>query len=106
MNGKLHLEVELQNEENVHSNSKISTHEIDGELPNRDVHNDSEAERPNIETRIETRLSKYVKRHHLAEQIIADKEAKPMTRNRLKNESYLLSKIEPKTMRDTIQDDD
>ena len=29
-----------------------------------------------------------------------------MTRNRLRNESCLLSKIEPKTVRDALQDDD
>ena len=51
VNDELHLEVELKNEENAHSNSKISTHERDGEPLDRDVHNDSDAERPNMETR-------------------------------------------------------
>ena len=61
MNVELHSEDELQNEENVHSDSEVSTHGRDAELPKRDVHNDSEDEQPNMETRIEPRLSKYVR---------------------------------------------
>ena len=68
VNSKLHSEVELQN-----------------------VHSDSEAERPNMETRIEPRLSKYVRRHHPTKQIIGNRDARPMTRNRLRSESCLLS---------------
>ena len=64
LNAKLHLDVKLQNEGNAHSDSKISTHERHVELPNKDVHSDSDAERPNKEARIEPRLSKYVRRHH------------------------------------------
>ena len=48
---------------------------------------------------------KYVRRHHPTEQIIGDKEARPMTRNRLRNESCLLRKIEPKIVRDALEDD-
>ena len=66
LNVELHSDVKLQNEENAHSNSEVSTHERDVELPERDVHNDSEAERPNMETRLEPRLSKNVRRYHLA----------------------------------------
>ena len=106
MNVKLHLEVKLQNEDNAHSDFEISTHERDVELPERDVHNDSEAERPNMETRKEARLANYVRRHYLAEQIIGEKEAKPMTRNKLRNESFLLRNIEPKIVRYVLQDDD
>ena len=57
MNVKLHLDVELQNEENIHFDSKISTHERDEELPNKNVHSDSDVERPNIEIRIVPRLA-------------------------------------------------
>ena len=57
MNVELHSEVKLQNKENAHSNFEISTHERDAKLPKRDVHSDSKAERPNMETRIEPRLS-------------------------------------------------
>ena len=60
----MHLDVKLQNEENVHSYFEVSTHGRDVELPERDVHSDSEAERPNMETRTEPRLPKYVRRHH------------------------------------------
>ena len=91
---------------NVHSNSEISTHGRDDELPERDVHNDFEVERPNMETRTEPRLSKYVRRHHPAEQIIGNKKAIPMTRNKLRNESCLLSKIEPEIVTKALQDDD
>ena len=42
---KLHSRAKLQNEENAHSNSEISTHERDAKIPNRDVHSDTEAER-------------------------------------------------------------
>ena len=38
-------------DKNTHSNSKINTHERDVELPERDVHSDSEAKRSNMETR-------------------------------------------------------
>ena len=102
MNVKLHSDAELQNEGNAHSDYEISAHERDVELPNRDVHSDSNAERPNIETRTKPRLSKYVRRHHPAEQIIGDKKARTMIRNRLRSETYFLSKIELKTMNDAL----
>lgn len=106
VNVELHSEAELQNEENAHFDSEISTHGRDVELPDRDVHSDPESERSNMETRTKPRLSKYVKKHHPVEQIIGDKDARPMTRNRLRNESCLLSKFEPKIVYDALQDDD
>ena len=106
VNFELHLDVELQNEENVHSDSKVSMHGRDVELLERDVHSEFEVERPNMKIRKEPRLSKYVRRHHLAKKIIGNKDARPMTRNKLRNESCLLSKIEPKTVRDALKDDD
>lgn len=57
-------------------------------------------------TRFEPRLSKYVRRNHPVEQIIGDKEARLMTRNRLKDVSCLLSMKEPKIVRDALEDDD
>ena len=53
-------------------------------------------------TRTEPRLSKYVKRHHPPNQIIRDKDARPMTRNRLRSEACLLSMKEPKKYRSLI----
>ena len=106
MNAKLHSDAELQNEENACSNSEISTYERDAKTPGRDVHSDTEAERQNVVTRTEPRLSKYVKRHHPADQIIGDKDARPMTRNRLRSESCLLSMKEPKIVKDALEDDD
>ena len=106
MNVKLHSNAKLHNVGNAHSDYEISTHERDEELPTRDVHSDSDAEKPNIEARTEHRLSKYVRRHHLADQIIGDKEARPMTRNMLRSETCLLSKIEPKKVNDALQDDE
>ena len=67
MNVELHLDAELQNEGNPHSYSKISAHERDVELPNRDVHSDSDAKRSNTKTRTKPRLSKNVRRHHPTE---------------------------------------
>ena len=69
------------------------------------MHSDSEAKRLNMETSIEPRLSKYVRRHHPNEKIIGNKEARPIKRNRLRNESCLLRKIEPKKVRDALEDD-
>ena len=60
LNVELHSEDKLQNEENAHSNSEISTHERDVELPKRDMHSDSKVERPNAKTRTKPRLCKYV----------------------------------------------
>ena len=59
-----------------------------------------------MERRTEPRLAKHVRRHHPVDKIIGDKDAKPMTRNRLKNESCMLSKVKPKIVKDALQDDD
>ena len=40
------------------------------------------------------------------EQIIASKDTRPMTRNKLRNESCFLSQIEPKIRRYALEDDD
>ena len=106
VNFELHSNAKLQNEGNAHFDSKISTHERDVELLDRDVHSDSDAERSNTETITESRLSKYVRRNHPAKQITGDKEARPMTRNRIKSETCMLSKIEPRIVNDALQDDD
>ena len=95
-----------KNEETTHSNSKVSVHERDVEIPNRNIHSDFEAERKNEETRAKPRLSKYVRRHHPTDQIIGKKDARSMKRNRLRNESCLLSKKEPKIVKDALEDDD
>ena len=88
---KLHSNAKLQNEEIAHSNSIVIVHERDAKIPDRNIHSDLEAERQNEETRVEPRLSKYVRRHHLAEKIIGKKDARPMKRTRLRNESCFLS---------------
>ena len=48
---KLHSDVELQNEEITHYNSEVSIHEINVEIPDRDVHSDTEDKRQTKETR-------------------------------------------------------
>ena len=101
---ELHSGVELQNEFDAHYDSKISVHERNVEIPNRDVHSDSEVERPNEEMKAKPRLSKYVKRHHPTTKIIGDKDARPMTRNKLRNDTCLLSMKEPKLVRDALED--
>ena len=49
-------------------------------------------------------MSKYVKRQELSEQIIRDKDARPMTRNRLRNDTCFLSMKEPKSVKDALED--
>ena len=67
MNVELHLDAKLQNEENAHSDFEVSTHDRGVELVERNMHSDSKSERPSVETRTESRLSRYVRKHHLAE---------------------------------------
>ena len=88
---ELHLGVELQNDVEAHFYSTISVHETDVELLDREVHSDFEVDRPIEERRAEPRLSKYVKRHHPGEKIIADKYARPMTRNWVRSDTCLLN---------------
>ena len=106
VNAKLHSNVELQNEENAHFDSEIRTHERDVEIPERDEHSDTKAERQNIAIRTQPRLSKYVKRHHPTDQIIGEKDTRRMIRNRLRSESCLFRMKKPKKMKDTLEDDD
>ena len=106
MNTELHSGVELQNEENAHYDSRISTHGRDDEIPERDAHSDIQAKIQSVITRTKPRLSKYVKRHHPIDQIIGHKDARPMTINRLRSEACLLSMNEPKIVRDALEDDD
>ena len=70
------------------------------------MHGDSDAERDNMETRNEPVLAKYVRRHHPTDQNIGNKEAEPMTRNKLRSKTCLLSKVEPKIISEALQDDD
>ena len=96
----MHSNVELQNIENVHSNLEDRTHEENEEVPNEEMHID------NMEIRKEPVLAKYVRRHHPTDQIIGDKGGRPMTRNKLRSETCFLSKVEPKTISEALQDDD
>ena len=82
---KFHLDVNLYNDRVAHSNSKVSVHERNAEIPKRDIHSDSDAKGQNEEIRFEPRLSKYVKRHHPVDQIIGNKDARPIERNRLRS---------------------
>ena len=112
MNVELHSTVEfhlgamLQNEENAHFDSEISTHGRNAEIPMRDVHSDTEAERQNAITRTKPRLSKYVKIHHPTDQIIGKKDARPMIINRIRSESCILSIKEPKILKDALENND
>ena len=83
---ELHLDAELQNGGVAHSDSRNSTHERDAKILDRDIHSDSEVKRKNEETRVDPRLSKYVKRHHPIDKIIRNKDARPMKRNILRSE--------------------
>ena len=76
---------------------------MDVKILEKEVHIDLEFERPNVEYRAEPRLSKYVKRHHLATQIIGDKDTRKMTRKKLRNDTCLLRKKETKIVKDTLE---
>ena len=65
------------------------------------MHSDPKIDRTIIERRAEPRLSKYVRRHHPTRQIIGDKEEKPMTINRLINDTYFLINHEPNLVKDS-----
>ena len=103
---ELQLGAELQTKADSHSNSEISVHERDVELTNREVHSYSKVDRPSEEGRAESRLSKYAKTHHPYEQIIRDKDAKPMTRNMLRSVTCILSMHKPKKMKGTLKNED
>ena len=70
------------------------------------MHEDLDAKRTNMETRKEPRLAKYVRRHHPREQIIRNKEVGTMIRNKLRNKTCLLSKVEPRIVNEALQNDD
>ena len=106
VNVELHSDAELQNIGNAHLDSKNNTHEENDELLDGDMHGDSNAERKNMEIRKEQVLEKYVRRHHPTYQIIGNKEARPITRKKLRSETCLLSKVEPRTVSEALQDDD
>ena len=57
------------------------------------------------ERRTKPRLSKYVKRHHLAKKVIRMRDARPMTRNRMRSDTCLLSMHEPKIVKDVIDNE-
>ena len=102
MNVELHLGTKLQSgtklqiKDEVHSNNEISAHDRNIELPDREENNGSKFESPIKENIVKPKLSKYVKRRHLATQNIGDKEARIMTRNKLRSDTCPLSMHEPK----------
>lgn len=76
------------------------------ELPEGDEKSDIDNYQFVIEERkLETRLSKYVRRYHLAKKIIGEKDVGPMKRNRLRSETFLVSIHEPKTIKDALDND-
>ena len=98
-----HAKAKLQNEEDAHSDSKVSTHGRNVETYEWDVHSDTERQiaRPNAEPT----LSKYVRRHHPESQIIGDRNARHMTRSRLRSKTCLVSMKEPKIVKEALEDD-
>ena len=101
-----HSDAELQNRENVHSDSKNNQHEGNEEMPDENMYEDSDSDKDNMKTRKEPILAKYVRRHHPVDQIIGEKQARPMTRSRLRSETGLLRKREPRIVSEAIQHDD
>ena len=75
-------------------------------LPEREVLNDLEVEKTIAdERRTKPRLSKYVRRHHPIEKIIQDKYTRPMTRRRSASGTCLVSKLEPKIMKEELENE-
>ena len=103
---KMHLDAELYNIDNAHLDFENNTHEENEELPDGDMHGDSDVERNNMKIRKEHILEKYVRKHHPEDQIIGDKGVRPLTRNKLRSETCLLNKVKPKTISEVLQDGD
>ena len=64
---QMHSNVELQNTDNKLLDLEDSTHEKNEEFLDGDMHDNSDAERNNMETRKELVLEKYIRRHHPAD---------------------------------------
>ena len=58
------------------------------------------------ERRNKPRLAKYVTRHHPIEQIIGDKDTRPMTRRRSRSGTCLVIVLEPKIVKDALDNED
>ena len=71
----------------------------------RDVHSDTEAERQIARPNTEPILSKYVRRHHPASQIIGDRNARHMKRSKFRSTTCLLNMKEPKIVNESLEDD-
>ena len=94
-----------------HSKSQMdrdAKHQLDNsKAQNRGAHSDSEVEQNlEVERRIEPRLSKYVRRHHPIEQIIGDKDERPMTRRITRSNTCLVSTFEPKSLSNALDNED
>ena len=99
------VNVESHLDTKLHTTSKLQSDNV--ELPKREVHSNSKVEHMIVEERrIEPRLSKYVRRHHPVEQIIGDKDARPMTRNKSGSGTCLVSVLEPKIVKDALDNED
>lgn len=95
MNAESHWDIELQTIAELQSKNV--------EVPEKEVHSDSEVEQIIAEER--RRLSKYVRRHHPIEQIIGDKDARPIIRRRSASGTCLESEVEPKTMKEALDNE-
>ena len=51
-------------------------------------------------------LAKYVRRHHKLEQIIGDVEIGVMKRKRLRDDTFLPCEVEPKSVKDALDNED
>lgn len=49
---------------------------------------------------------KYVRKHDAPKKIIGDKEYGNMTRKRLESETFLLCEVEPKSIKDALENED
>ena len=93
---KSHLDIELHIDVE-HQRDNV-------ELKNRDAYNDTELEKTIAEGRsIELRLSKCVRRHHQAKQVIGEKDVRLLTRRSSKRGTCLLSTLKPKLANDPLK---
>ena len=75
---QMHSDAKLQDTGNARLDLVDSTHEENEEFFDGDMHDNSDAKRNDMETRKEPVLEKYVRIHHPVDQIIGDKEARPI----------------------------
>ena len=95
---------QIETKTKMHLVAELQTRNAELLEEDEDEQSDTEIEKVD-NTRMEPRLSKYVRRYHPSKKIIGGTTDGPMTRNRLKHETCLVSLLEPKTMNDALDEE-